>query len=157
MPPSRALRSLVGSVFIALAAAGCQSEPATDAPREAAEPAATSNDIGPPPPKADMEASLNLGADQPSAPRFVGLWATEERLCETTAWRFSERELRTPAGSVCQFTEVEEVPGGYDINARCTAEGPEQEDVLEIRFAESAGAMLFESQSIADAGLISCD
>ena len=58
---------------------------------------------------------------------------------------------------MCQFTEVEEVPGGYDIKARCTAEGPEQEDVLEIRFAESAGAMLFESQSIADAGLISCD
>ena len=148
MPQSRAFRSLAGSVFIALAAAGCQSEPATDTPREAAGPAA---------PKADMEASLNLGADQPSAPRFVGLWATEENLCESTAWRFSERELRTPAGSVCQFTEVEEVPGGYDIKARCTAEGPEQEDVLEIRFAESAGGMLFESQSIADAGLISCD
>jgi hypothetical protein len=64
--------------------------------------------------------------------------------------------LRTPAGSVCAFSEVKAVPGGYDIAATCTAEGPPAKDMLKIRFAESARAMLFESRSIADAGLIAC-
>ena len=49
------------------------------------------------------------------------------------------------------------VHGGFDIAARCTAEGPPTDDTLEIRFAESAGAMLFESSVIADAGLIRCE
>jgi hypothetical protein len=44
-----------------------------------------------------------------------------------------------------------------DIAARCTAEGPEQEDEIRIRFAESAGGMLIESERIADEGLIPCD
>ena len=49
------------------------------------------------------------------------------------------------------------VLGGFDIAAACTAEGPRTDDRLEIRFAESAGAMLFESNVIADAGLIRCE
>jgi hypothetical protein len=48
------------------------------------------------------------------------------------------------------------VPGGYDIAARCTSEGPPVDDLLELRFAQSARAMLFESRSIADAGLERC-
>lgn len=86
----------------------------------------------------------------------MGRWAAEERLCRTTAWTFTESELRTPAGSVCRFDEVRQVPGGYDISARCTAEAPERDDVLRVRFAESARAMLFESASIANAGLVYC-
>ena len=65
--------------------------------------------------------------------------------------------MRTPAGSVCRFAEVREVPGGYDIAARCTAEAPEQDDVLRLRFAESAGGMMFHSASIAEAGLVRCE
>ena len=48
------------------------------------------------------------------------------------------------------------MPRGYDIVAPCTAEGPETDDAIEIRFAESARAMLFESDAIADAGLVYC-
>ena len=88
--------------------------------------------------------------------RFVGLWASDAASCESRAWRFTADSLRTPAGSVCNFSSVTPVPGGYDIAARCTAEGPETDDEIEIRFAESAKAMLFESDAIADSGLVYC-
>ena len=88
--------------------------------------------------------------------RFVGSWAASEDLCRDTAWQFTETSLHTPAGSVCEFIDVKPAGGGYDIKARCTAEGPPTQDVLKIRFAESAKAMLFESSSIADVGLIYC-
>lgn len=89
-------------------------------------------------------------------PRFVGRWAADAESCETIAWRFSETMLNTPAGSSCSFNRVTEVPGGYDVQATCTAEGPPTSDTLEIRFAESAQAMQFESETIADAGLVYC-
>ena len=162
---SRFFRPLAGGLFIGLVAGGCQSElPADNDPADndieaSAGSTATSNDSDRPlsPPKADREKPSEPDQQSPRSPRFVGRWAAEERLCATTSWRFTESELRTPAGSVCRFTNIEEVPGGYDIRARCTAEAPEREDLLQIRFAESARAMLFDSESIADAGLISCD
>ena len=88
--------------------------------------------------------------------RFVGNWASDQRSCESSAWQFTQTTLRTPAGSVCSFNRVTEVPGGYDIQATCTAEAPPTSDTLQIRFAESAKAMLFESESIADSGLVFC-
>ncbi|HKR24555.1 MAG TPA: hypothetical protein VJS15_04795 [Allosphingosinicella sp.] len=126
--------------------------------------AAAERDRGPPP---DLNASVALdqleGIDNhlppplgAGPPRFVGRWAAEEALCARAAWRFTERGLHTPAGSACRFERIEEVPGGYSIAARCTAEGPERADRLEIRFAESAQAMLFDSQSVAAAGLVRC-
>ncbi len=92
----------------------------------------------------------------PTRPRFLGRWAVDTRYCSTKAWRFTATSLRTPAGSVCDFSDVKPVASGYQIAARCTAEGPPTDDVLEIRFAESAQAMMFESNSIADAGLVYC-
>jgi hypothetical protein len=88
--------------------------------------------------------------------RFVGKWAANEKSCRSAAWQFTATSLRTPAGSSCKFDEVSDVPGGYDVEATCTAEGPPAPDTLKIRFAESAKAMLFESTTIADAGLIFC-
>ena len=93
---------------------------------------------------------------RPASYRFVGRWAADAGKCAAQAWRFTEMSLRTPAGSVCAFKRVLEVPGGYDIAARCTAEGPPADDTLELRFAESAKALLFESDLIADAGLVRC-
>ncbi len=91
-----------------------------------------------------------------TAMRFVGSWAAEAGRCSDQAWRFTRTSLETPAGSVCRLFEVKPVPGGYDIAARCTAEGPPQDDVIRLRFAESAQAMMFESDSIADVGLVHC-
>ena len=88
--------------------------------------------------------------------RFTGRWASEERNCAARAWVFTASSLKTPAGSVCSFARVREVPGGYDISASCTAEGPPKDDTLRLRFAESARALLFESRTITDAGLVRC-
>ena len=91
-----------------------------------------------------------------TAMRFVGSWAAEADRCADQAWVFTRTSLKTPAGSVCRFSDVRPVPGGYDIAARCAAEGPPQDDVIRLRFAESAQAMMFESVSIADTGLVHC-
>lgn len=143
---------------VACALVACQSpseEPAdparsTDGPANAAtDPAAQSD--------AEAPTPTPPAADPPAAsPRFVGRWATTEQNCATLAWEFTAETLDTPAGSHCDFNSVEEAPGGYDIAATCTAEGPPTEDTLELRFAESAGALLFSSESIADAGLVPC-
>ena len=90
-----------------------------------------------------------------TAYRFVGRWASEARDC-ADPWLFTASSLKTPAGSVCSFSQVREVPGGYDVAASCTAEGPAEDDVLRLRFAQSARALLFESRTIADAGLVRC-
>ncbi len=90
------------------------------------------------------------------SPRFIGNWAADQKSCGSRAWQFAATTLRTPAGSSCSFTKVTEVPGGYDVQATCTAEGPAAEDVLKIRFAESAKAMLLESRTITDTGLVFC-
>jgi len=124
-------------------------------------------------PQADIDASLALdpfdgngGIGIESAPgalppaerplRFVGRWATDRAHCDDEGWIFTENRLTTPAGSACRFDRIDRVPGGYDIAARCTAEGPERGDTIRLRFAESAQAMLFESESVADAGLTYC-
>jgi len=147
------MRTLLAPL-LALALLACSSEPARQEAVEAEN--ATGVPSGPPPPDADLNASLEEVAGLEAPPRFVGRWASEERLCESAAWRFAERELRTPAGSVCRFTDVRSVPGGYDVAARCTAEAPERDDLLRLRFPESAGGMTFESESIADASLVRC-
>ena len=144
--------------LLVLALVACRPEPAQEAEME---PENAAGGAGQALPEADINASLEPIAGNGDGPadeprRFVGQWAAEERLCESSAWRFGETELRTPAGSVCRFTEVREVAGGYDIAARCTAEAPERDDLLRLRFPESAGGMLFESDSLADADLVRC-
>jgi hypothetical protein len=133
-----------------------QQSDATDAADESA-----TNDSAP----ADDSADDSEGADDQAGTslpppgdglRFVGQWASKAENCGDLAWRFTADRLETPAGSVCTFTDVKAVPGGYDIAASCTAEAPPRDDTLEIRFAESAKAMLFESNTIADAGLVFC-
>lgn len=103
-------------------------------------------------------ADTGTGALPPASRplRFVGRWASEVANCRNRAWNFTASGLDTPAGSQCHFKDIRKVPGGYDIAARCTAEAPPRDDKISLRFAESAKAMLFESESIADAGLIYC-
>jgi len=105
------------------------------------------------------EAKAVQAGDLPSPgpqPRFVGNWAANEKSCQSAAWQFTATTLRTPAGSSCKFEQVTEVPGGYDVKATCTAEAPPAADTLQIRFAESAKAMLFDSKTIASTGLVYC-
>ena len=151
------MRTLFAICLPLLALIACDRQAATATRLEPENKVDTATANGP---DADINVSLETVAEPPShsphPPRFVGHWAAEERLCARAPWRFSEIELRTHAGSICRFTEVREVPGGYDIAARCAAEAPERDDLLKLRFPESAGGMLFESDSIAGAGLVRC-
>ena len=147
------MKAVLPALAVLAGLAGC-----TDAPAPANRSAEAD------PPLEDVDASLALAQSEPgekggdggAAPRFVGRWAADERLCASAAWRFDAEGLETPAGSVCRFDEVREVPGGYDIAARCTAEAPERADTIRLRFAESAVGMTFEADVIADAGLVRC-
>ena len=143
---------LVGACLVVVSLLACRPEPAQEAP----EPENAVNAAAPAGPEADLNASLEEVAGLEPPPRFIGRWAAEERLCADAAWVVGDTVLETPAGSVCRFIDVEAVPGGYDIVARCTAEGPERDDRLRLRFPESGGGMTFESYSIADAGLVRC-
>lgn len=159
----------IAIVLLAALAAACR--PASDT--GAVENRATAENVANLP-EADINESLGLdllagsenhmaappgyGAIPPDdrALRFVGRWAAEEPLCRTQAWRFTADGLETPGASVCSFGDITPVDGGYDIAARCTAEAPERADTLRLRFAESAHAMLFDSEVIADTGLVYC-
>lgn len=91
-----------------------------------------------------------------AAPRYVGRWAANEKLCKDGAWEFAEMDLSTAGEVHCDFHRVREAPGGYDIDATCTAEGTRTPDTIKLRFAESAGAMLVESKTFSPVGLIPC-
>lgn len=152
-----------------LAFAGCRQAPETAPLNE--QPAANEAADAP---AASIDESLALdqlaGARNHMAPpegygalppddralRFVGRWAAATRLCESAAWRFIADGLETPAGSVCTFRDVTPVDGGFDIAARCTAEGPERDDTIRLRFDDEAGAMLFEAESVAGDALVYC-
>jgi hypothetical protein len=162
-------RLILAGLLAALGVAGCRPAPET-APVENDTAKAGADDA----PMADLNASLALdqlaGAENHMAPpegygglppddralRFVGRWAAEVSMCRSQAWVFTHERLTTPAGSVCEFGDITPVDGGYDIAARCTAEGPAQDDTIRLRFAESARAMLFESESVAGSGLVYC-
>jgi hypothetical protein len=90
-------------------------------------------------------------------PRFVGRWAAAEEGCHAEAWLFRRDGLVTPGHTACTFRNVRAAPGGYDIDAICTADRPTANYTLQIRFAESAGAMLVDGGPMAPVSLIACD
>ena len=152
-------KAIAGAILLSLA--GCRAEPSAEAPAETVNVA---NESVAPLPDADINASLGILGDPEmleqasGTERFIGRWAVNEGLCANAAWTFSASEMRTSIGSVCRFTDVSEVPGGYDIEASCTAEGTgARDDVLQLRFAESAGALLFDAENVADTGLVRCE
>ncbi|MDQ8755029.1 hypothetical protein RCO27_02200 [Sphingosinicella sp. LHD-64] len=162
-------RLILAGMLAALGVAGCRPAPET-APIDNGTAKVEADDA----PVADLNASLALdqlaGAENHMAApegfgglppddralRFVGRWAAEVGMCRSQAWVFTHERLTTPAGSVCEFGDITPVDGGYDIAARCTAEAPPRDDTIRLRFAESARAMLFESESVAGSGLVYC-
>ena len=88
--------------------------------------------------------------------RFVGLWAKDAANCASHGWRFTADGLTGPDAPHCSFYKVTKMPGGYDLAARCPAKKPVELDLLKLRFAESARAMLVESNAIRPTGLIYC-
>jgi len=90
-----------------------------------------------------------------AALRFVGTWAASSAECKSKPWKFTADAL-SGAGPHCSFYNVAKAPGGYDIAATCPAKEPVHTDLFKLRFAESAGAMLVESNAIVPTGLIYC-
>lgn len=131
------MRALIVVAALALAACGQPQAPDTAAgpPTAIPHPAAPAPDAGP--------------------PRFVGRWATAEGSCEQ-AWEFRADGLETPGHVACTFSSVTPASGGYDIAATCTAEAPPAPYNIEIRFAESARAMLVSGGPMSSAALIAC-
>ena len=88
--------------------------------------------------------------------RFVGTWAASQAECTSKPWIFTEKALSGAGAPKCSFYKISKAPGGYDIAATCPAKEPVHTDLIRLRFAESAGAMLVESNAIQPSGLIYC-
>ena len=127
-----------------------------------------SNVVAGTPPKVAAEtAGANSGANAATnetgvlppanaAMRYVGTWATSKADCASKPWHFTTKSLKTTGGPQCSFYNVAKAPGGYDVGAECPTKQPIHTDLIKLRFAESAGAMLVESNEISPTGLIYC-
>ena len=108
---------------------------------------------------AETNVTANAAAKLPpanAALRFVGTWAASQAECTSKPWVFTEKELAGAGAPKCSIYKVSKAPGGYDIAATCPAKEPVHTDLIRLRFAESAGAMLVESNAIPPTGLIYC-
>jgi hypothetical protein len=91
-----------------------------------------------------------------AALRFVGRWATSQANCASKPWLFTADRLTATDGPHCSIYKVTNMAGGYDLAAECPAKVPDHSDLIKLRFAESAQAMLVESNAIAPMGLVYC-
>ena len=91
-----------------------------------------------------------------AALRFVGSWAASQAECASKPWIFTDKLLSGAGAPKCSFYKVTKAADGYDLAATCPAKEPDHTDLIRLRFAESAGAMLVESNSISPTGLIYC-
>ena len=76
--------------------------------------------------------------------------------CASKTWRFTRDKISEPDGSRCSIYDVRKVPGGYDLAVQCPAKKPDPTDLIKLRFAQSAKAMLVELNAIEPMGLIYC-
>ena len=88
--------------------------------------------------------------------RFVGTWAATKQECTSKPWRFTADAVKVERGPQCSFYKVSTAPGGYNIAATCPSKTPVHSDLIRLRFAESAQAMLVESNAIPPTGLVYC-
>ena len=151
-----------------LALAACSQPPANEAaPTDAmTSPASNASPLPSPSSAPTTAATPTTSADSgepgklPPAngvtPRYVGRWAATAQLCASGAWRFYATHLETAGEVSCSYNRVDKVPGGYDLHATCTAEAPPAPDLIKLRFAESAQAMLVDSNTLKSTGLIYC-
>jgi hypothetical protein len=145
---------LTAGALLALAACAPSAEhkqaESTPAPSESATTVPTA-------PASAVVPGTALPPAHSAAPRYVGRWATRADLCEGGAWVFTRDHFGIEDGPECHFDKVAEMPGGYRIAARCTANGKQSRSDVTLRFAESARAMLVEGlAALPDTGLIYC-
>ena len=105
-------------------------------------------------PGAESRTGVLPSAD--AAVRYLGTWASSVANCKSKPWRFKRDSLDVANGPRCSFYNVAKVPGGYDIAAQCPTKQPIHTDLIKLRFAQSARAMLVESNAISPTGLVYC-
>jgi len=152
--PARWLDRSFVSAMLAAALASC-GQPGS-APAVTAPPAETQQQ---PPTSVTQAVASALPQTLPAPgqpPRFVGMWAVDQRLCAQPAWRFEADEVSTQGEVHCDFNRVLPVPTGYSVQASCTAEGPPAPYEIEFSFAESARAMMISGGPWAHATLVYC-
>jgi hypothetical protein len=166
---------VAGALFLAVAGCGQSTQPgenqlganekaaASSASEAEKENAAGAADNGPGTPQTSEEKSASAissasGTLPPAnaALRFVGRWAHDPSECASKPWRFTASELIVAGGPRCSIYHVSEMAGGYDLAVECPAKKPEPTDLVKLRFAESARAMLVESNAISPTGLVYC-
>ena len=81
-------------------------------------------------------------ARREAPPRYVGLWAVSQAMCETPAWRFQAHEVATLGEVHCEFVDVAAVGDSYEISAMCTAEAPPAPYEIDLAVAEGPREML---------------
>lgn len=136
-------------------------EKSTVATENAAEANVSANEASAAPQNANEQANTSAPGAGVLPPanadlRYVGAWATNQANCKSKPWRFKARELTVAGGPHCSFYNVAKVPGGYDVAAQCPTKVPIHTDLIKLRFAQSAQAMLVESNAINPTGLIHC-
>jgi hypothetical protein len=142
---------------LALFAAGCGHKAEEPPANQASATEKASTNVGSN--AAATAAGANIAEALPpsgAALRFVGRWAKDRAGCKSAAWVFTKDALTATGGPHCSIYNVKTVPGGYDLAAECPAKKPDPTDLIKLRFAESARAMLVESNAIEPMGLIYC-
>ncbi len=165
----------ITGIVLVMLAAGCSGAPGNDMAADEVNMAAVPTNIIEVPPSETAPPPLDTAIGNVTSPdgesaavvpgilppadaeyRYAGRWAATQQLCDTGAWRFQPKRLDTAGEVSCTFDTVTKVPGGYDIAASCLAEGNRSKDTIELRFAESAQAMLVQSRMWDGVGLTYC-
>lgn len=90
----------------------------------------------------DAERLPNTLPPPGAEPRFIGRWSATADGCSDPAWIFHARQVDTQGEVSCTFQDVTDIPGGYQINAMCSAETAPASYRIQLTFAESARAMM---------------
>lgn len=134
------MRSIIATVALLVVAACSQ------APDNAADPPIPPSALAKPTPTATPDAE----------PRFVGDWAATPALCDGGRWRFRRGSLSTAGEVSCGFSKIEEVAGGYDVQAVCSADGASAPETIKLRVGESGGPLTVQSKTFQPITLIRC-
>lgn len=121
--------AILGLTALGMAACG--------APAPAPEP--------PPTPDAQSAATPAPPPTPEAPPRYVGLWAVSEEMCEDPAWRFDAREVGTQGEVHCEFTDVARRDARYVIKAMCTAEAPPAPYDIELAVGDETPRVMLVS------------
>lgn len=144
------MRSLIMIATVGLAACSPAPEPTTNTSATGSlggtAPVANDTAIGAPSAAHDDPVANKAPTAGDTPARFVGRWAANPGLCQNGAWRFEEKKLATAGEVSCAFDGIVHVADGYDVTAKCLAEGVTSEEVIALRFPDG-GKMTVESKT----------